>query len=748
MMDIAVELRKGYKYYGKSDHDPNKKIILNHLDMTVEHGSIYGLLGASGCGKTTLLSCIIGCKHLNSGEIYVLGGEPGTLGSGVPGPRIGYMPQEIALVEELTIKETIYYFGRIYDMGAEQIREKYRFLKELLELPDGDRQLGQCSGGQQRRVSFAAALVHTPELLILDEPTVGLDPILREKIWDFLIEETKSTKLAVIITTHYIDETKKASKIGLMRGGVLLAEQSPSEILRTFNTTSLEDAFLSMCLRQGSEEANDHQTDTVNGDIVKDVVVTNNNHHNHIIPNGNGHYQNNVVHDPKKTVLPTEVNSKKNVVYRDSNFTDNNNDKEKRRPSVIEKIKFTSKIRMKALLAKNFIQMIRQPAGLVFLFFYPILQLVCFYSAIGGDPKNLRIGVVNEEIANIGDCHNESLITVFKHDYDCDWHKISCRYLNALNASVAEQIHYKTWDEAYAQARKGNIIGIIRFAPNFTESLADIHENGRKADNGSFDSTDIEIFLDKSDQQVTFFLERNLLVTFKEFAETLMSDCGYPKALGNVPITFMEPVYGSLNEEFTEFMAPGVVMTMIFFLATLVTSTIFINDRLEGIWDRTLVAGIRPLEMLLAHIITQTLVMLIQCMEIIFLAGVVFGTANNGNDFTVIFLLMLLGFAGMCFGLFISIFCDSHTMANFMATGSFYPMIILCGIMWPLEGMPEILRYFAYLLPFTIPSISVRNVLTKGWSFTHPTVLMGYVTTLSWIVGLLLLCLIGLRIKK
>lgn len=107
-------------------------------------------------------------------------------------------------------------------------------------------------------------------------------------------------------------------------------------------------------------------------------------------------------------------------------------------------------------------------------------------------------------------------------------------------------------------------------------------------------------------------------------------------------------------------------------------------------------------------------------------------------------------------------------MANFMATGSFYPMIILCGILWPLEGMPEILRYIgecpsicsyarslikiqiftAYLLPFTIPSISVRNVLSKGWPITHPTVLMGYVTTISWIIGLLLLCLIGLRIKK
>jgi ABC-type multidrug transport system permease subunit len=118
---------------------------------------------------------------------------------------------------------------------------------------------------------------------------------------------------------------------------------------------------------------------------------------------------------------------------------------------------------------------------------------------------------------------------------------------------------------------------------------------------------------------------------------------------------------------------------MIFFLATLITSTIFITDRLEGIWDRTLVAGISTSELLLAHIITQSTVMLVQCAEIVILAAFIFNTDNQGDNLTVILLLMMLGFAGMLYGLFISIFCDSHTMANFMATGSFYPMIILCG---------------------------------------------------------------------
>lgn len=173
----------------------------------------YGLLGASGCGKTTLLSCIVGVKFLNEGKINVLGGTPGTVGSGVPGPRIGYMPQEIALVEEFSIKETIYYFGRIYGMSTDRIRERYKLLRELLDLPTGSKLLGQCSGGQQRRVSFAAAMVHEPELLILDEPTVGLDPLLREKIWGFLVETTRTSKLAVIITTHYIEEAKQANHV-------------------------------------------------------------------------------------------------------------------------------------------------------------------------------------------------------------------------------------------------------------------------------------------------------------------------------------------------------------------------------------------------------------------------------------------------------------------------------------------------------------------------------------------------------
>lgn len=170
-------------------------------------------MGASGCGKTTLLNCIVGRKRLNSGEIWVLGGTPGSRGSGVPGPRIGYMPQEIALYGEFTIRETFQYFGWISEMSSQQVDAKLDFYVKFLMLPDADRQVKNLSGGQQRRVSLAVALIHEPELLILDEPTVGVDPVLRQSIWNHLVEITKHGNTTVIITTHYIDETRQAHMV-------------------------------------------------------------------------------------------------------------------------------------------------------------------------------------------------------------------------------------------------------------------------------------------------------------------------------------------------------------------------------------------------------------------------------------------------------------------------------------------------------------------------------------------------------
>jgi ABC-type multidrug transport system ATPase subunit len=208
-------------------------------------------MGSSGCGKSTLLACILGMLKIDGGEIMVLGQKAKSKNLY---RSVGFMPQDIALAGDLSVKETIYFFGNLTKMNSEDLNTRFKMLENFLELPHANQLVENCSGGQQRRISLAVAMVHKPELLILDEPTVGLDPLLREKIWKFMMNETRKNKLTVIITTHYIEEARHADRCGLMRSGILLAEDSPCSILEKYQCESLEEAFLNLCTKQGSIE--------------------------------------------------------------------------------------------------------------------------------------------------------------------------------------------------------------------------------------------------------------------------------------------------------------------------------------------------------------------------------------------------------------------------------------------------------------------------------------------------------------
>lgn len=200
-------------------------------------------------------------------------------------------------------------------------------------------------------------------------------------------------------------------------------------------------------------------------------------------------------------------------------------------------------------------------SGLVFLLLFPLLQCTCFYLAIGDNPKSLRLGVVNDEVADWRECFNSSLRTSFVHDYTCDLHLVSCRYLTSIPADIATLVYYDTEAEAYADAHQAKIIGYVHFASNFTDSLAEIRDEGRHASVGSFEMGEIRIRLDNSNQQISYFLERRLREIYGEFAQDLMSDCEFPKKLSSIPVRFETPIFGSFNVEYKQYAAPGVVMT-------------------------------------------------------------------------------------------------------------------------------------------------------------------------------------------
>ncbi|XP_038219477.1 ABC transporter G family member 20-like [Zerene cesonia] len=719
MATPAVVVERACKYYGRKDSNDYKPVLQN-LDMTVEKGIIYGLLGASGCGKTTLLSCIVGRRKLDSGEVWVLGGRPGEKGSGVPGPRVGYMPQDIALVAEFTIRDAIYYFGRIYGMKTEQLHDRFKFLSDLLELPSPGRFIKQLSGGQQRRVSLAAALVHDPELLILDEPTVGLDPMLREKIWNYLSElATKGT--TVIITTHYIDETKQAHKIGLLRDGQLLAQDAPDEILRRYSCTTLEEAFLKMAVAQNENLRTNRRRSTLTSsspDVIPDNTLSNDSR----------------FHSTEDFSI---VTSSRDVLTKKDNHME---------------LKSKKKGRYKAVFIKSIQQFSRHPGGLIFSALFPIIQVVAFFSAVGHDPKDLHLAIVNDEAASVPMgldlCRNDNLTRVMiNEDGSCDYFMLSCWFLDEMEKRNLMVSYYNNTHEAKAAVASLKTYGAIYFPANFSHSLALRVADGYVEDDIVEDGT-ISVWLDMTDHQISNYLKRQLHKTYEYFTKRTMNACGLNEDLVQIPVRFKTPIFGSLEPEMVSYMAPGIMVTIIYFLPAIVTSTLMISDRLEGVWERSAVAGVQPREMLHVHIALQAAVIVMQTIEMMALAFMGYSLPFKGSFLTCGILLFLQGVGGMCYGFLLSVLCPSYTLSFFVATGSFYPMVLLCGILWPLEAMPIGLRYIAIALPFTIPSKTLRDLMEKGSSITEFNVYFGFIVTILWIGISLSICFLKLKYKK
>lgn len=732
----AVSVRHAFKTYG-STKNPNQ--ILQNLNMTVAKGSIYGLLGASGCGKTTLLSCIVGRRKLNSGEIWVLGGKPGTKGSGVPGKRVGYMPQEIALYGEFTIRETMLYFGWIFGMGTGEIVERLRFLLQFLDLPSQNRLVKNLSGGQQRRVSFAVALMHDPELLILDEPTVGVDPLLRQSIWNHLVQITKDGNKTVIITTHYIEEARQAHTIGLMRSGRLLAEESPRTLLQIYNCDSLEEVFLKLSRQQVSVPTELNISNNISlaslnwGKKDEPVYVTEEsgvvglNFHQSkealIYDSTNGianHY------DINGRPLPSAKGGSVVECNDCGNFTDCYN--------------ITSSGKIKALLQKNFLRMWRNVGVMLFIFALPVMQVILFCLAIGRDPEGLKVAIVNKEM------FYENMTCPIS--MDCSFTYLSCRYLSFLDTDIITKKYYPDLDSAMKDIRDGEVWGTLYFTENFTDALVARMALGKDSDDETLDQSEIRVWLDMSNQQIGLMLARNLQYSYRDFAKDLLTSCHQNAKLADIPIQFKDPIYGTNDPSFTDFVAPGVILTIVFFLAVALTSSALIIERMEGLLDRSWVAGVSPGEILFSHVVTQFVVMCGQTALVLIFMILVFDVECKGDIGWVIILTILQGLCGMCFGFLISAICELERNAIQLALGSFYPTLLLSGVIWPVEGMPTVLRYVSQCLPLTMATTALRSILTRGWGISESNVYSGFISTIIWIVIFLTTSLVVLKFKR
>jgi ABC-2 type transport system ATP-binding protein len=233
------------------------RTVLRALDFTVLPGRVTGLLGPSGCGKSTLMRAVVGTQAKVTGTLEVLGrpaGDPELR------HRIGYVTQAPSIYDDLTVRQNLDYFANVLLPGRRNrdLRHDHvtRAIADVDLASHADVLAGRLSGGQRSRVSLAVALLGTPEVLVLDEPTVGLDPVLRRDLWNLFHRLAGERGATILVSSHVMDEAERCDRLILMRDGEILAEDSPDDLRTRTRSESVEAAFLHLVDQANALEEN------------------------------------------------------------------------------------------------------------------------------------------------------------------------------------------------------------------------------------------------------------------------------------------------------------------------------------------------------------------------------------------------------------------------------------------------------------------------------------------------------------
>ena len=233
-MGRLIEIEKLSKSFGEQK-------VLDKIDFKLESGEIVGLIGPSGSGKSTLIKTMLGMEKADEGEALILDYK-------MPKreilSNIGYMAQSDALYEMLTGYENLEFFGKMKGVPSDKLKKEIEYIAEIVDLTNDLKKLvSKYSGGMKRRLSLAIALIGSPELLILDEPTVGIDPSLRKNIWKELFKQ-RDNGVGILVTTHVMDEAELTDKVGLLLNGDIIDFDTPQQLKVKNNVKTIEEVFL------------------------------------------------------------------------------------------------------------------------------------------------------------------------------------------------------------------------------------------------------------------------------------------------------------------------------------------------------------------------------------------------------------------------------------------------------------------------------------------------------------------------
>lgn len=713
MSEPAIEIQGLTRRFGSLT-------AVDDVSFSIQRGAIFGLLGPNGSGKSTIIRMLLGIMPVTAGATRVLGIDSQTDSESVK-PRVGYMSQQFSLYGDLSVQENLDFYGRIYGLSQQRLSQRRQAVTELTGIGDRLPQLARTlSGGWKQRLALACSLIHEPEVLFLDEPTAGIDPVARRDLWDLLFTLSASG-VTLLVTTHYMDEAERCSDVGYLYMSKLLILGQPHQLKQLPAVTPAGCSRYDVRLPRPAEHLKqltglarvrdatlfgesihllvdnsltpeeilqhvpsvaDDTTVRLSEPTLEDVFVT----------LTRAAESDGIAADIKTYQIETQqLDTHKTEGEEQSTDSAIGQVEEMPRQSIPKNAR-SSLDGLLAIMVKELYHIRRQPTTLFFMFVVPLIQTIIFGYAINTQIENIPTIVWNLD----GREQASFLIESFE---------------NTRRFRILERVYDQSSFDSYMQSGRAKV-GIV-IPPDFSEGL--LHG----------EQTYVQVLVDGSDSQIATTAQNSALLLGQNLSTKLAKAKGEAMQLapardsegkGGLPVVVRTRLLFNPDLKSSHFFVPGLVGIILQLVTLFLTSFAVVRERELGTLEQLFVTPVGRTGLMLGKLLPYAIVGFAEVLIMLTAMIYVFGVPIAGSIPLLLTLSLLFTICSLGLGLFISTIARTQLEAFQFAFIVMLPSILLSGFVFPRAEMPLPIYWGSFLIPATYFIEILRGIILRGAS--------------------------------
>ncbi len=704
MPDLIVETHSLTRSFGAMT-------AVDQVSLSVEKGAIYGLLGPNGSGKSTIIRMLCGVLPPDSGHATVLGYDIASESEAIK-HQIGYMSQKFSLYTDLTVTENLEFYGRIYDLDRNTLAARINEMIQLTDIaPYRQQRAATLSGGWKQRLALACALIHDPELIFLDEPTAGIDPVARRDLWDLLFILAGKGK-TLFVTTHYMDEAERCSHVAYLYLAKLILSGRPNELkqlpqVNPRNTNRFEitiaNPALSLPFLRAANKVHDA---TLFGEAIHVLVdndVREEDFQRFLQVSNSDQIQIRPISPTLEDVFVTLTRNQKRLHEQidaparadTPSPIDKDDDHLSAQLTTAPKPQKRSQHEyplqgFSAIFIKEIIQIIREPSTLFFMFLIPVLELTIFGFAVDFMVENIPTVVWNMDQKSA----SRELVAAFA---------------NTKTFKIEDYVHDRHTFER--RLRSGSAKVGICIPPDFSARLV------------KGDQVKVQVLIDGSDSN-----SANAAISSAKLlgiVRSLNRNRAHPS--GHMDINFIDQTHNAILPidvrvrilynpalESANFFIPGLVCIILQIVTISLTAFSIVRERENGTLEQLFVTPVGKQALLWGKLIPYVIAGFWVLILVIVVMIYVFSVPIAGSLLLLLGLGMLFVLCSLGLGLFISTIARTQLVALQVTFMIMLPSILLSGFIFPRSEMPDVIHAISYLIPATYFVEIVRGIVLRG----------------------------------